>query len=166
MLAIGTAPGTAYVHYPAEVGGVRCLVGDAEGALSVLAVARGLMVRQPLARAGSVLACCDYHAAAAPYKSRFALAPPGALPAGRGAAGRHITKLAFCYALSVVVAAARVTSPVAAFAGVTQRAWDAFARDPGYAEDMARAASGLPVPVTDTDIWTGQAALSLGVVAV
>jgi len=111
------------------------------------------MVRQPLQRIASPLAECDYHAVAAPYKSQFRLMFTD--PGGRGAAGRHITKRAFCFALSLLVNAARQMSPVAAFAGITQRAWDAFSRDPGYAEDMARAAAALPLLVGDEDGWHG-----------
>lgn len=161
MLAV--AP--AYPHYPARVGGVECVVGDCESALECLTVATGLMVRQPLLRISNPLADCDYHAVAAPYKAQMRLFFPS--PGGRGAAGRHITKRAFCFALSQLVAVARDMSPVAAFSGVTQRAWDAFSRDPGYAEAMARAAAALPALVLDTDDWSGaEPSLELEVMAV
>ena len=144
--------GPAYPYFPAEVGGVRCVVGDVEFALECLVASPGLMVRQPLERAGSPLACCDYHAVAAPYKPQF----QGWLqPRGRGAAGRHVTKRAFCHALSLIVTVAKATSPVAAFAGVTQRAWDAFSRDSGYAEAIAKAAVALGTAVSDQDGWLG-----------
>jgi hypothetical protein len=163
MLAIAPVPAAAYLHYPADVGGVRCVVGDVEFALECLYTAPGLMVRQPLERAGSPLACCDYHAVAAPYKEQYR----GWLqPHGRGAAGRHVTKRAFCHALGVIVAVARSTGPVAAFAGVTQRAWDAFARDFGYAEAIARSAVLLGSLVGDCDNGAASAALRLEVQAV
>ena len=152
----------AYPHYPAEVGGVRCVVGDVEFALGCLWQAPGLMVRQPLVRAGSPLADCDYHAVAAPYKPQFQWLAQH----GRGAAGRHITKRAFCFALGRVVAVARATDPVAAFAGVTQRAWDAFSRDFRYAEEIARAAVALGTLVSDGDGLASVSALHLEVQAV
>lgn len=163
---------TAYLRFPAEVGGVPCVVGDVAGALDCLAAAPGIMVRQPLARHGSPLADCDYHREAAPYRDYFAASLDRA---GRGAAGRHITKLAFCYALELVVVAARATTPIAAFAGLTQRAWAAFASDSGYAEEMAKAAVALlrrsghtvGMRLGDTDAGRGtEPALELEVVAV
>jgi hypothetical protein len=132
--------------YPLVVGGVNCTAFTVASALDCLEAAKGLMIRQPLSRIGSPLARCDYHAVAAPYRSRFETLTG----AGRGAAGRHIAKQAFCSALRELLAVCRELDPIAAFEAVSHRAWLAFASDFAYCEAMALAARTLapciPVP--------------------
>jgi hypothetical protein len=124
---------------PMVVGGVACTASGTAMGLSVLLAAPGLMIRQPLARAGSPLAGCDYHAVAAPYKARFLTAVSGE-PLRRGAAGRHIAKQAFCMALADQLAGI-ASDPWAVWESLAARAWQAFAADPGYATAIAAAAS-------------------------
>lgn len=96
------------------------------------------MIRQPLQRVLNPLGWCDYHAVAAPYRHEFERLPA----AGRGAAGRHIAKLAFCTALDRMLALLP-DDPVSAYLGVAQRAWQAFAADADYVVAMAREAFRL-----------------------
>jgi hypothetical protein len=131
------------------IGGVAVTVQQAEEALEILRASPGMMVRQPLARSGHPLAICDYHAAAAPYRLR----PGDVPPAGRGAAGRHLTKPAFIVSVESVLAAERdrlrrsseLERAVAALAVPVPReqveaALAAFTEDHSYAAMMASAA--------------------------
>lgn len=124
---------------PMVIGGIACTASDAAFSLSVLIAAPGLMIRQPLLRAGSPLAACDYHRVAAPYRDRFTVVSPGE-HLHRGAAGRHIAKQAFCAALGALLASV-ADDPWAAWEALAARAWRAFASDPGYATQIAAAAS-------------------------
>lgn len=85
------------------VGGVTVTCGQARAALLTLAGSRTSAIAPVLRAAGSPLASCDYFAVARPY-----LALARAMPkTGRaGAAGRHVTKVAF--ALAVDAALGRV----------------------------------------------------------
>lgn len=105
-------------------------------ALACLRASPGLMVRQPLARSGSPLALCDYHAVAAPFKVRYITSPLS----GRGAAGRHITKAAFMAALAAVLDQAAAEEPLHAFGAALDAAFQAFGSDSSYAAAMARTA--------------------------
>jgi hypothetical protein len=131
------------------IGGVTVTPEQAHSALEILRSSSGMMIRQPLQRAGHPLAACDYHAASAPFRAR-----PEDLPAaGRGAAGRHLTKPAFVIAVEVALLAHRETAEreaaldraVAALRppvlpGQIERALAAFAADFSYAASMANAA--------------------------
>jgi len=127
------------------VGGVPCSAFDTAASLTILLAAPGLMIRQPLKRAGSPLADCDYHAVAAPYRARFCTAAPGQ-QLRRGAAGRHIAKQAFCTALSELLSWIE-QDPWAAWEAAADLAWKAFASDPGYAAQIASAARKVPAAV-------------------
>ena len=123
---------------PMVVGGISCTAGAAAGALTVLLSAPGLMIRQPLLKAGSPLARCDYHAVAAPYRAVVIRAGELAGASGRGAAGRHIAKTAFCTALGDMLGVI-AGDPWAAWEALAQAAWRAFSADPGYAAQLAAA---------------------------
>jgi hypothetical protein len=131
------------------VGGVAVTIQQAEEALEVLRASSGMMVRQPLQRAGSPLAACDYHAASAPFRQR----PADVAARGRGAAGRHLTKPAFVLAVESLLAeersreqrAAELESAVARLAVPVPReqveeALAAFTADHSYAVTIAGAA--------------------------
>jgi hypothetical protein len=134
---------TPLADCPMVVGGITCTASSTATGLSVLLAAPGLMIRQPLARAGSPLASCDYHAVAAPYRARFLTTGPGE-PLRRGAAGRHIAKQAFCTALTDLLADV-AGDPWAAWESLAVRAWRAFGSDPGYATAIAAAARHRPL---------------------
>ena len=88
---------------PVEVGGVTVTCRQAAAAVEVLAGSRTSAIAPVLRAAGSPLASCDYFAVAAPYLA-WARARP---KTGRaGAAGRHVTKEAFCRAVQRAVDAA------------------------------------------------------------
>lgn len=118
------------------LGGIEVTSADIEKALACLRSAAGLMIRQPLARIGSPLARCRYHDVAAPWRERFSHEQAH----GRGAAGRHIAKDAFCFALEQALTAA---SPELALEQLLGDAMDAFAADHTYAAAMARAAVNI-----------------------
>jgi hypothetical protein len=82
------------------IGGISVTSEQAQVALEILRSSQGMMIRQPLARAGHPLAACDYHAAAAPFRARAQDVPS----AGRGAAGRHLAKPAFIIAVESALA--------------------------------------------------------------
>jgi hypothetical protein len=120
---------------PMVVGGISCTGEITAYSLTVLREAPGLMIRQPLLKAGSPLARCDYHSVAAPYRAAYVtLEATGR----RGAAGRHIAKLAFCQALIVMLRAVQ-EDPWAAWEAMADRAWRAFGSDVGYASQLASA---------------------------
>jgi hypothetical protein len=134
------------------IGGVAVTAQQAEHALAVLRSSPGMMVRQPLQRAGNPLAACDYHAVAAPYRKQSAGRPPS----GRGAAGRHLTKPAFVIAVESALAAERqagrrraeTEAAVSALQppvppGDIEAALAAFTSDHSYAALMAAAAVAL-----------------------
>lgn len=123
-----------------SIGGIVVSYGRARAALDCLVSSPGLMVRQPLAAIRNPLAACDYHAAAAPWKDFFVAVSASA---GRGAAGRHITKQAFCTALEFALAAARLAGPREAFAHEIAAAYEAFGSDFSYAAAMASAAVSI-----------------------
>jgi hypothetical protein len=110
-----------------EVGGVRVSYAEAVKAAAVLAASRTSAIAPVLRAAGSPLAACDYFAVAAPH-----LAAARRLPkTGRiGAAGRHVTKIAFLAAVETVLARALADE----LAG-----WEsALATDERYAAAIAR----------------------------
>jgi hypothetical protein len=53
------------------VGGVTAHVTKIREALAILRESPGVMIKQPLARAGNPLAAMDYHAVAAQERERF-----------------------------------------------------------------------------------------------
>ena len=131
------------------IGGVPVTREQAESALDVLRSSSGMMVRQPLQRAGNPLAYCDYHAAAAPYRLHASEVPA----AGRGAAGRHLTKPAFVIAVESVLAEERDQEQrqaeleravsrlrCAVLPAQVERAMSAFVSDYSYTAAMAAAA--------------------------
>lgn len=131
---------------PVAIGGRTVTTEAADAALAVLRSAPGMMVRQPLTRAGSPLASCDYHAAARPFLDP-AMAPTGR----RGAGGRQLTKTAFMAALESAIALARLTEQAedesrrrlsALAPGAVEAAMAAFRADHSYAALMADAAVG------------------------
>jgi len=124
---------------PMVVGGISCTAQITAHALGVLAAAPGLMIRQPLQRARNILARCDYHAVAAPYRDQFAALP---CPGRRGAGGRPIAKEAFCVALgSLLIGIAE--DPLSAWEALSATAWAAFSSDPGYAAQLAAAGAAV-----------------------
>lgn len=116
---------------PVTIGGVQTTAGEADRALQVLSSSAGMMVRQPLRRAESPLAECDYHGAAAPWKAQAAAADPHH---GRGAAGRHITKTAFMVALDAALRAAKRLARLSPFKALVDEALRAFSSDVSFAE--------------------------------
>lgn len=53
------------------VGGVTVPATEVQKAVAILQDAPGVMIRQPLSRAGNLLAAMDYHAVAASERQRF-----------------------------------------------------------------------------------------------
>lgn len=123
---------------------LTCSAAAAEDAARILRSSAGMMVRQPLARAGHELAFCDYHAIAAPYLRAVSLPAHGW---GRGAAGRPATKEAFLLALEAYAEAAREherrEARTAPLKPAVAAAMAAFGTDFAYAAAMAAAASQL-----------------------
>lgn len=124
---------------PVVIGGVRVSVLSAVYAASVLERAPGLMIRQPLARIGHPLAKCNYHAEAAPYRDHFLAALTFS---GRGAAGRHVAKHAFIYA---VRGRCREAMELAVVADLLDEAYAAMGSDPSYIMEMAETAVAVMV---------------------
>jgi hypothetical protein len=111
------------------VGGVTVSYADADAAADVLAASRTSAIMPVLRAVGSPLAACDYFGVAAPYVEWARYAPK----TGRaGAAGRHVTKVAFLLAVERILDQAREDEVAAALA--------AFGRDERYAAAMAREA--------------------------
>jgi hypothetical protein len=119
------------------IGGICVSQEQAVHALDVLRESPGMMVRQPLQRAGNPLAACDYHAAAAPYRSR----PQDVPAAGRGAAGRHLTKPAFVLAVETALALDRQADERKA--------------------ELERAVAALQPPVSREDVDAAMAAFAV-----
>lgn len=114
------------------VGGVTVSYADAESAAATLALSRTSAIAPVLRAAGNPLASCDYFGAAAPYLKAARAAPK----TGRaGAAGRHVTKNAFCEAITAALARARRAYDAVALA--------AFASDERYAASIAADAVDL-----------------------
>lgn len=89
---------------PVSVGGVTVTCRQAAAAVEVLAGSRTSAIAPVLRAAGNPLASCDYFTAAAPYLAWARTAPK----TGRaGAAGRHVTKEAFCRAVRCALEDAR-----------------------------------------------------------
>lgn len=123
-----------------SVGGVLCSVREALDALALLEKSPGLMVRQPLERAGNSLASCDYHREAAPYRHQFYVR---LACKGRGAAGRPATKHAFMHALRVRSSEAMERAPYAARQDYADEAYAAMGIDVAYVAAMAQMAVGV-----------------------
>lgn len=125
----------------ALVGGVLASAADCLAARELLERSPGLMVRQPLARAGHPLAGCDYHAEAAPYRDAAwaALAWSGR----RGAAGRPATKVAFMAALADRAATALADARLVALMPLAAEAFAAMRADAAYLTGVARAAVAI-----------------------
>jgi hypothetical protein len=124
---------------PVTIGGIVTTALEVARALQVLTASAGMMVAQPLRKANSPLAACDYHAAARPWKAASAASDPHH---GRGAAGRHITKVAFMACLSAALKAAQRLSRLSGFRDLVAEAIRAFGTDVSFAEsicDLARA---------------------------
>jgi hypothetical protein len=119
----------ALAERPVAVGGVVVAYADAEAAVGILAASRTSAIMPVLRAAGNPLAACDYFGVAAPYAEWARYAPK----TGRaGAAGRHVTKVAFILAVERVLDQARRDEVAAGLA--------AFGRDERYAAAMAREA--------------------------
>lgn len=127
-------PDTDPAEVPVIIGGVRVSVMSAVYAVNVLERSPGLMIRQPLARIGHPLAECNYHAEAAPYRDQFMAALTFS---GRGAAGRHVAKHAFMYAIR---GRCREAMEMAAVADLLEEAYAVMVRDPSYIVEMAETA--------------------------
>jgi hypothetical protein len=111
------------------VGGVPATFAEVTRAAEILRVSRTSAIAPVLRAAGSVLCGCDYFGVAAPYMDLARQAPK----TGRaGAAGRHVTKIAFLEAVTRALAAAREDELNAGLA--------AFATDERYAVAVAREA--------------------------
>lgn len=108
------------------VGGVPVTYDEALSAAAVLAASRTSAVAPVLRSAGNPLADCDYRAAAAPYTERELRAPR---TGRRGAAGRHVVKLALITGIITALAAARERELSAAL--------EAFGDDERYAVAVA-----------------------------
>jgi hypothetical protein len=114
------------------IGGVPATFAEAARAAEILKVSRTSAIAPVLRAAGSALAGCDYFGVAAPYMERARREPK----TGRaGAAGRHVTKIAFIEAVSRALADAREEELAAGLA--------AFAADERYAVEVAREAVGV-----------------------
>jgi hypothetical protein len=115
------------------LGGVACTVAEAVSAAAVLSASRTSAIFPVLTRARSPLAACDYRAAAAPYLEWARYAPR----TGRsGAAGRHVTKIAFLDAIAGEIEAARRRDIAAALRSLGS--------DERYAAAIAASASERP----------------------
>jgi hypothetical protein len=117
---------------PVCVGGLAATFAEAARAAALLMSSRTSAIAPVLRAARSPLAGCDYFAAAAPY-----LAAARSLPkTGRaGAAGRHVTKIAFLEAVGRELDRCAAAEMGAAMA--------AFASDERYAVSIARDAVTL-----------------------
>lgn len=95
---------------PVSVGGVTVTWSQAAAAIEVLAGSRTSAIAPVLRAAGNPLASCDYFSVAAPHLAWARSRPK----TGRaGAAGRHVTKEAFCRAVRCALddaASARLAS--------------------------------------------------------
>jgi hypothetical protein len=98
-----------------------------------------MMVRQPLVAIGSPLAQCDYHSAAAPWRSRYLSVPVQ----GRGAAGRHLTKSAFMDCLASMLEKASLEELRQRQSFLIGGMRSAMARDYALPAAIASAASSL-----------------------
>jgi hypothetical protein len=114
------------------IGGVTVAFADAEAAVEILVVSRTSAIMPVLRAAGNPLAGCDYFGVSAPYVEWAKYAPK----TGRvGAGGRHVTKVAFVFALQHALEQARREEVAAGIA--------AFAADERYAVAIAREAVGV-----------------------
>jgi hypothetical protein len=112
-----------------RIGGVSVTCADAVTAAEILQASRTSAIAPVLRAAGSLLAPCDYFAAAAPYLAAARSEPK----TGRaGAAGRHVTKNAFLAAVTAAVLDAREAELSAVLSE--------FATDERYVTAMAREA--------------------------
>jgi hypothetical protein len=126
------APWPALAARIVMVGGITVAYSEALRAVEILAGSRTSAIAPVLRAAGNGLAGCDYFGAAAPY-----LEAARALPkTGRaGAAGRHVTKVAFTEAVTRQLARAREAELRGAMA--------AFRSDERYAVAIASEAVSL-----------------------
>lgn len=111
---------------PVELGGAVVAYAEAVAAVQLLAASRTSAIAPVLKAARSPLAACDYFAAAAPHLARARALPP---TGHAGAAGRHLTKVAFAAAVAAALEAAR--------ADATARALVALGTDERYAAQIA-----------------------------
>lgn len=127
LLANLQAPWPALAARSVTVGGLAVSFASALEAANILQASRTSAIQPVLRARGSLLASCDYFAAAAPYLAAARLAPR----TGRaGAAGRHVTKNAFIESVVMTLAVAREEELEAALA--------AFRADERYAVAIAR----------------------------
>jgi hypothetical protein len=126
------APWPALADRFVVVGGITTAYSEALAAAEILEESRTSAIAPVLRSAGNALAACDYFAAAAPF-----IEAARALPkTGRaGAAGRHVTKIAFVTAVALALAAAREAELAAGMA--------AFRSDERYAVAIASDAVSL-----------------------
>jgi hypothetical protein len=124
-----------------SVGGVMASVATVSEAHEILHESSGLMVRQPLEHYRNPLACCDYHAEAAPYRSLYykRLAHHG----HRGASAPPTTKFAFMHALQVRSLAAMHSAPLVRAMPLVAEAYEAMAKDVAYVMAMSEMAKNV-----------------------
>jgi hypothetical protein len=123
------------------VGGVMASVATVSEAHEILQESSGLMVRQPLAHYDNPLACCDYHAEAAPYRQQYyqQLRHHG----HRGASAPPTTKLAFMHALQVRSKSAMRSAPLVRAMPLIAEACEAMSRDVAYVMAMSEMAKSV-----------------------
>ena len=83
------------------IGGMTVPARTAQEALAVLRESRGVMIRQPLLRAGNPLADMDYHAIAAEEREQF---PELVLPGGTHSMPTAHEKIAVIHYLERILA--------------------------------------------------------------
>jgi hypothetical protein len=123
------------------VGGVLASVATVSEAHEILTEAPGLMVRQPLSYYHNPLACCDYHAEAAPYREQVYLRLDHR--GHRGASAPPTTKLAFMRALQVRSQAAMRSAPLVRAMPLVAEAYAAMTRDVSYVMAMSEMAKSV-----------------------
>lgn len=122
----------------ARIGGVVVTLAQISEALESLQATAYPMMKRTLQQINSPLADCDYHTVAAPYRERFLAAPS----TGRGAQGRHLTKLAFCFALAAVLNSITL-DPMQGFLPLLDDAYTAISSDYTYSAAIARSAVAI-----------------------
>lgn len=123
------------------VGGVMASVATVSEAHEILQESSGLMVRQPLAHYHNPLACCNYHAEAAPYREQVYLQLKH--HGHRGASAPPTTKLAFMRALQVRSRSAMLSAPLVRAMPLIAEAYEAMAKDVAYVMSMSELAKSV-----------------------
>jgi hypothetical protein len=123
------------------VGGVMASVATVDEAHEILQESSGLMVRQPLAHYHNPLACCDYHAEAAPYRAQYYMALEH--HRHRGASAPPTTKMAFMHALQVRSRSAMLSAPLVRAMPLIAEAYEAMSKDVAYVMSMSELAKSV-----------------------